>query len=765
MVGNTLAHYEIRERLGQGGMGEVYLARDLKLQRDVAIKLLPAELADHPDRLALLEREAKTVAGLNHPNIVTLFSLEEADGIRFITMERVEGATLDRHLPRDGLPLASLLDLAIPLSEALVAAHDRGVVHRDLKPRNIMITTQGRLKVLDFGLASVTGADQPGAETELPTLAPTVSTPGKIAGTIPYMAPEQLRGEQVDARSDLFALGIILYELVTGRRPFSGDTTADLTSAILRDTPAPLRTIRTDAPADLERIITRCLEKDPDRRVQTAKDMRNELELLRRSSGAATGPVSTPAPDQSGVPSIAVLPFVNRSRDEDDEYFADGLADEIMHVLSKISGLRVAARTSSFQFQGRHEDPAVVGEKLRVASLLEGTVRKAGTRLRVSVQLVKVSDGFQMWSEVFDRTLDDIFEVQDDIAGCVVKELRTTLLGEEPDSNATGDAVAEIAAAAQGRGENREAHLLFLRGRHLVARSAQHDFPKAIEYLEQALELSPDHARAWVSLSRGYFLGAGYGAFSVEDALPRARAALSRALELQPDLVDALCSLAAIQIMYDRDWDGAGALLERSLEIDPDNPDALLWKATLAHVFRRFEESETLILRLLELDPLHVAGQGQLGRTYRAAGRLEEAEVAFRRVIELSPGMSSVRVLLASVLTSLGRLDEALTVAESDGTDWGRLTALCQVHHARGNHDASDAALSTLIETQAHDAAYQIATCYAVRGDVDAAFMWLERTHANQDSGLPLLNTEPGFRSLHGDPRWDELIERLGLSE
>ncbi|MHC4991896.1 MAG: protein kinase domain-containing protein [Planctomycetota bacterium] len=443
--GTRLGTYEIVSTLGAGGMGEVYRAHDQRLSRDVAVKVLPEEVASHPDRLARFEREARTVAGLNHPNVVVLHSIEEKDGIRFITMELVEGEPLDVLVTPGGLPLSKILDLAIPLADALVAAHERGVVHRDLKPGNVMVTREGRVKVLDFGLAKLTTAEPGGAPG---TLAPTAELPisgeGQMLGTVPYMAPEQVRGEAVDARTDLFSLGIILYELATGRRPFRGATSADVLSAILRDAPEPLPSVRAELPAELEHIVSRCLEKDPRGRYQTALDVGNELRLMKKTLDR--GPVARPA--SRDVASIAVLPFVNRSRDEDDEYFADGLADELLTTLAKIRGLRVAANASSFHFKGKNPTIAEVGEALGVATVLEGSVRKAGNRVRISVHLADVADGYDLWSETYDRTLEDIFAVQDDIARSVVKELRATLLGEDADS----DGVSALpAGTAPGR--------------------------------------------------------------------------------------------------------------------------------------------------------------------------------------------------------------------------------------------------------------------------------------------------------------------------
>src|SRR5580765_3561964 len=504
-----LGPYEIIAPLGVGGMGEVYRARDPRLKRDIAIKVLPADVALSPDRLARLEREATTVAGLNHPNIVVLHSIEEDGGIRFLTMELVEGRSLAELVTPGGLPLAELLDLGIPLADALTAAHEKGVVHRDLKPANVMVTREGRVKVLDFGLAKHTAVDSDFDANQAATLASPISEAGQLVGTVPYMAPEQLRGEAVDARSDLFSLGILLYELASGRRPFAGRSQVEISSAILRDAPPSLTSLRTDLPGELVHIIERCLEKNPRERLQTALDVLNELRSVRRTLERGVSAAQKPAADK--LASIAVLPFANRSASADDEYFSDGLADELLNVLAKIKGLRVTARTSSFQFKASKDDVPTIGRKLDVATLLEGSVRKAGNRIRVSVQLVNVADSSHLWSETYDRTLEDIFAVQDDIAHSVVKELRTTLLGEAADSDASGAAKADVAAAAVGRGENPEAHRLYLLARHVIDRLTREDTAKAVAYFEEALALDPAFALGWVELSRANSKGAGFG--------------------------------------------------------------------------------------------------------------------------------------------------------------------------------------------------------------------------------------------------------------
>ena len=779
-------------------MGEVYRARDTRLGREVAIKVLPAEVASSPERLARFEREARAVAGLNHPNIVTLFSVEDEEGTRFLTMELVDGQSLDRHVVPGGLPLSRVLDLAIPLANALVAAHERGVVHRDLKPGNVMVTHDGWVKVLDFGLAKVAAEEVGGEHQSIGATAP-ISGTGQVLGTVPYMAPEQIRGETVDARSDLFSLGIILYELATGRRPFSGATPADVSSSILRDVPAPMLSLRRDLPRDLNRIIERCLEKSPKDRFQTARDVSSELRYIQREtesaggaahSPASSGPIlaspATPPPASSAsvpvssgsrasavaavastldVPSIAVLPFVNRSRGEEDEYFSDGLADELLNVLTKVRGLRVAARASSYQFKGKNEDLAVIGERLNVATLLDGSVRKSGNRVRISVQLVKAADRVQLWSETYDRSLEDIFAVQDDIAQSVVKELRTTLLGEPSDSDASGQARVDVAVAAHGHGQNPEAHRLYLQGKYFVARLNPDDTARGMRYLKEALALDPTHAAAWAELSRAHANSGGYGWEPVMEAYRNAREAVTRALQLAPDLAEAHVRLAGIQRAHDWDWAGAEASVRRALELAPGDAETMRSAGTLAQALGRFEEAERHLIKATEQDPLNPGGYSALAMVYRSTGRLADAEAAFRKAIELSPMRIGGRHVLGLVLADQGRIDEALAETNREQADWARLTGLAYVLFLAGRTRESDEALRELEAKHANESAYQIAAVYSSRGDLDKAFHWLDRAITDHDAGAGLMAAEPVFRRLQGDPRWQQLLKKLNLAD
>jgi serine/threonine protein kinase/tetratricopeptide (TPR) repeat protein len=758
--GTRLGAYEIVAPLGAGGMGEVYRAKDLRLGREVAIKTLPAQVASSPDRMVRFQREARTVAALNHPNIVVLYSVEEEGGVPFLTMELIEGQSLASLIPPGGLPLSRILEIAIPLADALAAAHDRGVVHRDLKPGNVMVTPEGRPKVLDFGLAKLGGSASTLDPSGDVTLREPLSTPGDVVGTVPYMAPEQLRGETVDARSDLFALGIILYELATGVRPFTGGIHVEVGHAILHDPPKPLTGVRPDLPPELERIAARCLEKNPQERIQSALDIANDLRFMRRALDRGEAWASGPPADQ--VASIAVLPFVNRSGDPEDEYFSDGLADELLNMLAKIRGLRVAARSSAFTFKGKPATVSEMGKALHVSTVLEGSVRKSGNRVRVSVQLVKVSDGYHIWSETYDRTLEDIFAVQDDIAQSVVNELRATLLGERSDEDGKSHVRLEVERAARGRGRSTEAHRLALQGRHMIERLTKDDVMRGIRYLGDALRLDSNHALAWVQLARAHLHAAGHGWEPMDEGIAAARQAVERALAIEPNLPEAHVMLGRLRLYFDWDWKGAKESYRRALELNPDNAVGRHGAGILAQNEGRVEEALDLYRRAVDQDPLSAGAYHRLGISYLAANRIPEAEAALRKEIELAPQRIQGHSQLAFVLLEQGRLDEALAEAELETDTAYRHLTLAAVHQARGERVESDRELAGLIG-EGEYCAFQIAEAHAARREADAAFVWLERAHALRDPGLAELNCSHLLHALHGDPRWAVFLKKMGL--
>jgi non-specific serine/threonine protein kinase len=604
----TLAHYRILEKLGEGGMGEVFLAEDTRLGRRVAVKLLTPETTGDPERLERFRREAQAVAALNHPNIVTLYSIEEENGLPFLTMEIVEGDRLDSLIPKSGVSLERFYEIALPLAEAISAAHDKGVTHRDLKPANVMMTREGRVKVLDFGLARL----RPESPSEELSQAPTASVAAQesLEGTIPYMAPEQIEAREQDHRVDLFSLGVLLYEMATGRRPFRGDSAPRVISAILRDTPPAVSEQRPAWPRELSRLIRRCLEKDPERRLQSAKDLRNELEDLR---GGAE-------PDQEPLRSIAVLPFADMSPERDHGYFCEGIAEEILNALARIERLRVAARTSAFQFKDSSQDVREIGRRLNVGAVLEGSVRKAGDRVRITVQLIDVANGYHLWSERFDQEIRDIFAIQDEISQSVVRALRVKL---SPNERQTLE---------ESRGADIEAYDYYLRGRQYASQTSEQAFEFAIEMFRKATDMDPDfaQAQAGIAISRAWL----YHWFGHDKAkLAEADRVSRRAVELAPDLAEAHAARGFVLWLIDRREDAVQSL-ETAMRLDPKLFDSYYFYGRLALTSGDYDKAAEMFEAAAAVSPEDYQAIMLLPQVYRSLRRPGDEEEAFRRGLE-----------------------------------------------------------------------------------------------------------------------------------
>jgi serine/threonine protein kinase len=769
---SALLHYRIISKIGGGGMGEVYLAEDTRLGRNVAIKFLAEEFSHDRDKLQRFIQEAKAASALNHPNILTVHEIGEADGKNYIATEFIEGKTLREHIPPDApMSIDAVLKIAIQIAEALDAAHRAGIIHRDIKPENVMVRSDGYVKVLDFGLAKLAEAEASAAGSEETTRAQLHTTPGLVMGTIAYMSPEQARGRGVDTRTDFFSLGVVLYELLTGRQPFTGDTTSHAIVAILEKDPPPFASLGIDVPTELDRVIFRSLEKDPAKRYQNAGDLVSELKALRRRlqyEAEFKTEVPTkifPAGETHAEPAntIAVMPFVNMSRDENGDYFSDGLAEELLNVLSKIRGLRVAARTSAFSFKGKQTTIAEIGRALNVVSVLEGSIRTAGDRVRIAVQLVKVADGYHLWSETYDRTMDDIFAVQDDIAQSVVEELRSRLLGEAQSEDTGVSVTSEVAEAVKGRAADPEAQRLMLLGRYFLDRTTREDTTKAIEYFRTALDLDPGYALCWAELGRAYSVEAGRGWAPMKEGYARVREAIDRALTLEPDLAEGYAIRERIQDTYEWDWSAAEGSMQRAMKLAPGSSAVLDRASVLAYKVGRLDEAIQFGHRVLEQDPLSAAFWHNLGLTCHAAGELAESEKAFRRALELAPQRFVSAALLALVLTDQGRIEEAIARAGHEPDEFWRLWALAIIFNAAGRKADSDKALAKLTDEHAEGNTFQLAEVHAMRGELAEAFAWLARAVDERDPGVTHSKVNPRFRRLHADPRWVDLLKKIGF--
>jgi eukaryotic-like serine/threonine-protein kinase len=762
--GTRLGSYEILAPLGAGGMGEVYRAKDTRLGREVALKVVPEAFARDAGRLARLEREARTVAGLNHPNIVVLYSVEEAHGVRFLTMELVEGQGLDRLVSEGPQPIARVLDLGIALSDALVAAHERGVVHRDLKPANVMVTREGRLKVLDFGLAKLEPAESELAATQAATLATPLSTPGYAVGTVPYMAPEQVRGDAVDARTDLFALGIILYELASGRRPFTGATTADVSSSILRDTPPPLASVRLDLPPDLERIVERCLEKEPRARFQTALDVSNELRRLM-ASGAGSVPAR---PDRrvaerggavqtrEAIPSLAVLPLENVARDPAQDYFADGMTDALISELARLKALRVISRTSAMKYKGSQRALPEIARELNVGAILEGSALLVGRKVRVQVRLVSAKTDELLWADRYDGEIEDVLDLQSRIAETVAKEIAVQMTPREAQR------------LAQRRPVNPEAHVEYLKGRHEAAAHSPQAIELSLRHFQRALELDPKYAAAWAGIAHCHVVRASRGMAPPAAAAAEARAAAMKAIGLDDSLAEAHAALGEVA-MQERDLPRAIRSLQRAVELNPGVTYVYAALGRLYYSIERHHEAHETMLRALSLDPLSMILHTTVGDACYYAREYQRSLSYYRKAVELDPRFDGAHTDLARTLEALGEFDEARREYEEgrrlSGGVAGPSFGLAHLEASRGNAAAARAILQELIAARAHHvvSSWGIAALHASLGDVDGAFRWLETAIEEGASGLILLRVHPRLDPIRNDPRYRPLLRRVGL--
>lgn len=720
MIGKTLAHFRVLEQIGEGGMGAVYVAEDLNLGRKVALKVLREEMASHRDRLERFRREAQAVAALNHPNIVTIHSIEEAPEGHFITMELVEGKGLDQLITGDGMSAERMLEIALPLVRALVAAHGRGITHRDLKPANVMVTDDGTVKILDFGLAKLQATAESGEHQDLPTQ--TLTQVGAVVGTIPYMSPEQVQGKQVDHLTDIFSLGVILYEMATGRRPFGGETSADVASAILRDAPESIADSRPDMPNQFGRIIARCLEKEPELRYQSAADIQTALSKV--------GETVAGKPGEAG-PSVAVLPFVNMSPDKDQDYFCEGLAEDIINALVGIESLRIASRTSAFRFKGSQQDIREIGRRLGVTTVLEGSVRKAGNQVRIGVQLVDVADGYHLWSNRYDRELKDVFAIQDEIAQKIVEALQVTLSPKAKEKAKK----AEKAAPADV-----QAYDYYLKGRKFFYEFRRKGFELARQMFKRALVIDNGYARAYAGVADCCSSLYTYYDAS-EENLREADIASRKAVELDPDNAEAHAS-RGLALSLSEKFEEADAEFRKAIELSSKLYEAHYFFARALFAQGRHEQAVKEFEEACRVNPEDYQAPFFLAQTYLSLGRRAYAAANLRKAVEaakkhLAFNADDARALYlgAGGLVELGELEMA--------QDWvARALAI----------DPDDALVL-----------YNVACIYAQLGENDKALDCLERSYetAVSSESLHWMQEDPYFDPLREHPRYKALVAKL----
>ncbi len=782
MTGQTISHYKILEKLGEGGMGVVYKAQDTKLDRVVALKFLPSQFAyDEEDKQRFIH-EAKAASSLDHPNICTFYEIGETDQRRlFIAMAFYDGTTVKDKIKKSPLPLQEAVDIAISVAQGLAKAHEKQIVHRDIKSDNIMVTSDGMVKIMDFGLARMKGAT-------------TITKAGATVGTVPYMSPEQARGEKVDHRSDIWSLGVVLYEMITGQHPFKSQYKDAIVYSILNENPQPVTSLRSGLPMELERILNKAMQKDRANRYQHAIEMLTDLKSLRTDTvgisnnqlvksmprrrkhiylyGGTAGlfiifvlialylfPLSKLHPVKNK--SVAVLPFVNMSSDKEDEYFSDGITEELINVLSKLEGLNVAARTSSFVFKGKTEDISEIGRQLHVSTVLEGSVRRAGNKLRITAELIDVGDGFHLWSETYEREMRDVFAIQDEISRAIASSLKIKLVG------------AQGTRFTRHYTENTEAFQLYLKGRYYWNKRTPDELKKGIEYFTQAIDTDPNYALAYTGISDSYQLLAVpvSGVLAPMEAMPKAKEAASKALEIDTTLAEAHTSLAHVKDRYDWDWAGAETEYKRAMELNPNYATAHHWYSTYLTEMGRFEEAIAEVARARQVDPLSFSIDFSVGWTFYFARQYDKAIDQCLKVLAIDQNVHLMHWLLGQNYLLKKQYTEAIAEFQKSGDPTSdstlQLAALAQGYAAAGERADAQNILNKLLERSRHKyiPSDLIALIYLGLHEKNQALAWLEKAYQERSMEMVFLNVEPMFDPLRSDPRFKALLEKMGLEQ
>ncbi len=789
--GTTFANrYEIIEELGKGGMGKVYRVEDKKIKEEVALKLIKPEIASDKKTIERFSNELKIARKIAHRNVCKMYDLGEEKGTHYITMEYVPGEDLKSTIKRVGpLGAGKTIFIAKQVCDGLKEAHNLGVVHRDLKPSNIMIDKEGNTRIMDFGIArSISGKGITGA--------------GVMIGTPEYMSPEQAEVKEVDQRSDIYSLGVILYEMMTGRVPFEGETPLGIAMKHKSEVPKDPKEINTQIPEDLSSVILKCLEKNKEKRYQNAGEVHSELERIEkgipltekviprrkpitsREITVTVGlkkifipalvivalviagviiwqviPRKETIPTPSGKPSIAVLPFEDLSPQKDQGYLCDGFAESLISSLTKIKNLRVPARTSSFSFKEKERNIQEIGEKLNVKTILEGSVQKAGNRLRITTKLINVDDESLIWSEQYSRDLDDVFAIQDEITLAIVDKLKLNLLGKEKTS------------IVKRHTENLEAFNLYLQGRFFWNKRTEEGAKKAIEHFEQSIEKDPSYALAYTGLADSYLLLPFYANISPKEVFPKAKEAVRKALEIDNSLSEAHTSMAMIKSTYDWDWVGAEKEFKLAIELNPSYATAHHWYAWFLMWTARFDEALEEIERARELDPLSLIINRDTGGVSFIARQYEQTIEILQKMLEMSPNFPQTRVYLARAYILKSMYDKALAVLLEEKELIGLYPLLESwlgvCYMKMGQKTKSQEVLNQLIQRseQEYVSSFHIALIYFAQGENDQGFKRLEQAYNERTGFLSYLKTEPILDNLRSDPRFQDLMQRMNFPE
>ncbi|MCA1602435.1 MAG: protein kinase [Acidobacteria bacterium] len=831
-AGTKLGRYEIRSMIGEGGRGEVYLVQDTKLDRKVALKILPPALASNQDRMRRFVQEAKAASALNHPNIITIHEIDQADSGYFIASEFIDGQTLREHMRNAPVKLSEVLDVAAQIACALVAAHAAGIVHRDIKPENIMLRHDGIVKVLDFGLAKLTERLSPGAvDTEAQTRAAVNTDPGVVMGTASYLSPEQARGMAVDARTDIFSLGVVLYETVAGGLPFAGSTSSEVMAAILSEKePQPLARYSREVPAELERIVSKALTKNREGRYQSAKDLLIDLRNLKRklevdaeidrtvptefrtavstgggpgtaatASGnvsataqASTTPVASSAEyiatgikqhklsvtlivgllllgavglgiylrarnTEAAIESMAVLPFVNESGNIEIEYLSDGITESLINSLSQLPNLAVKSRSSVFRYKGKGVEPQQIGTALSVQAILNGRFTQRGDDLTLYLSLVDARTGNQIWGEQYNRKLKDLVSLQSEIARDVSQKLRARLSG------------ADEQKLAKNYTESVEAYQLYLKGRYHTLKLIPAEVQTGISYLQQAIEIDPSYALAYVELAHAYSAFGLSGDMPPTEVFPKAKTAAQKAVKIDDTLAEAHAMLGFTIYWYDWDWKEAENQYKRALELNPNSAETHFAYAHLLSTTARHAEALAEVKRARELDPLSLLSNAGEGLYLLHAGQTDEALARLQKTIELEPNFWLAHLFASSAYIEKGMFSEAVAEARKAGevnpTNSQPIAFSNYALAKSGKQAEARAAVGELLKssTERYVPPYNIAMIYNGLGDRDEALAWLKRAYEQRDVRLVFLKVEPKWNNLRNDPRFQDLLRRVGF--